>query len=149
MSSNAYYAELQPDPVLRRLVWWSGACLGGAGVFACAYLPLPAAARVAAALAWGAGSLRELTHLRRAWAGCLALRVRADGAAAVRGIDGAWQPAALLDGGILLRRAGWLRLRAGPGRVWAEPVRGACRNSHDWRRLQVIWRHVGAADRSC
>ena len=144
MSSNAYYAELKPDRALRRLVLCSGVALGVAGSLACASLPLPSALQPLAGLAWGAGAMFELARLRCAWANCTALRVRADGSAAVCGADGHWQPAVLLGGGILLRRSGWLRLRGGTGQVWAEPLRGACRSSHDWRRLQVIWRHVGA-----
>ena len=149
MSSNAYFAELRPDPALRRLVLWSGAALGAAGLVACLYLPLPIPVRVLAGLAWAASSVHELARLRRAWRDCTALRVSADGSAAVCGADGGWRPAALPGGGIVLRRAAWIRLRTGAGPVWAEPLRGGCRKSPDWRRLQVVWRHVGATGFSC
>lgn len=146
MPSNAYSAELRPDPCLRRLVLCSGAGLGLLGVVAILTLPWPPAWCAAAAVAWAGVVVWELAGLRSAWAECRALRIRADGSAAALGRDGRWRPVALLADGVLLRHCGWIRLRAGSGRVFAEPVRGACRDSHDWRRLQVIWRHVGAGE---
>lgn len=149
MSSTAYFAELKPDPALRRLVLWSGATLAAAGLVACLYLPLPIPVRSLAGLAWTGRSAMELMRLCRAWRRCTALRVGVDGSATVRGADGCWQPAAVLGGGIVLRHAAWIRLRAGSGPGWAEPLRGGCRTSADWRRLQVIWRHIGATGISC
>jgi hypothetical protein len=122
----------------------SGAVLGVLGLIAVLTLPLPVAWRAIAATAWTAAVALELARLHRAWQGCRGVRLRADGSASALGRDGRWQPVTLLADGVLLRRWGWIRLRTASGRVFAEPVRGACRNSHDWRRLQVIWRHVGA-----
>jgi hypothetical protein len=122
----------------------SGAVLGVLGVIAAVTLPWPLPWRVAVTVFWAGPAAWELVRLHRAWHGCLALRVLADGSAAVLGRDGRWQPVTLLADGVLLRRWGWIRLRMASGRVFAEPVRGSCRKSHDWRRLQVIWRHVGA-----
>jgi len=58
--------------------------------------------------------------------------------------DGNWHPARLLPGSMLLRRVGWIRWDDGCGRQYAELLRGRSRESDDWRRLQVIWRHIGA-----
>ena len=144
MPSTAYSAELRPDRPLRRFVLWSGAVLGGLGLIAVFSLPLPVAWRAVTATAWTAAFALELARMHRAWQDCFAVRLRADGSASALGRDGRWQPVTLLADGVLLRRWGWIRFRTAPGRVFAEPVRGACRDSHDWRRLQVIWRHVGA-----
>lgn len=108
------------------------------------FLALPPAGRIAAGLAWCVVAAMELLVLRRSSQSCSAFRIMADGTAAVRAGDGQWQPATLLGGGILLRRYGWVRLRTSVGRVIVQPVRGAARDSRDWRRLQVIWRHIGA-----
>ena len=145
MQSTAYYAEFRPDPLLRRVVLWSGGCLGACGLIAIGSLPWPTVLLAAAGALWVGRSGWELLRLHRAWTDCRGLRVSADGCAAIRAADGRWGEATLLDGGILLRRWGWLRLRTSDGTVFAEPLRGRCRNSRDWRRLQVIWRHVGAA----
>jgi hypothetical protein len=144
VSSNEYFAEFRPDPLLYRIVSWSGGLLAVAGLFACMFLALPSAGRIAAGLAWCGVATAELLALRRSSQSCAAFRIMGDGSAAVRGGDGQWQPAALLEGGILLRHCGWLRLRTGAGQVIVQPVRAAACDSADWRRLQVIWRHVGA-----
>lgn len=149
MPSTAYSAELRPDLSLRRFVFCSGAVLGVLGVIAAVTLPWPPPWRAAATVFWVGAAAWELARLRCAWQDCRGLRIFADGSATTLGRDGEWRPVTLLADGVLLRRWGWIRLRTGSGRVFAEPVRGACRNSHDWRRLQVIWRHVGAEGGSC
>jgi hypothetical protein len=54
----------------------------------------------------------------------------------------------MLSGGVLLSELGWIRLSVvlpdGRKLVLGEFVRGNARESADWRRLQVIWRHIGA-----
>jgi hypothetical protein len=142
--SNEYVAELRPDPFLCRVVFWSGGALAALGIVACLFLALAPAARVAAVLTWAGIAAVELLALWRPSRSCSAFRVTGDGTAAVRTDDGEWQPATLIAGGILLRRCGWVRLRTAAGRVFVLPVRGAARKSRDWRRLQVIWRHIGA-----
>ena len=145
MPSNAYYAEFRPDPLLRQLVFWSGIGLGACGLVAIASLPWSPVLLAVLATAWLGRTGWELLHLHRAWQNCRGLRIAADGHALILGADGRWRRSSLLDGGILLRRWGWLRLRTESGAVFSEPLRGRCRKSRDWRRLQVIWRHVGAA----
>ncbi len=144
MPSTEYFAEFRPDPVLRRVVSWSAILLAVLGLVACAFLSLPPGGRFAAAVVWGGIAVFELLRLHRSARFCTAFRVIEDGTAAVRARDGKWQPAALAAGSVLLRRCGWLRLRTRTGRVIVQPVRGAVRDSRDWRRLQVIWRVVGA-----
>ena len=142
--STEYFAELRPDPVLCRVVAWSAAVLALLGLVACGFLALPAGGRAAAGLAWCGVAAFELQRLRRSTRDCTAFRVMADGTAAVRTNAGNWQSASLTAGSVLLRRCGWLRLRTASGRVVLQPVRGGARNNREWRRLQVIWRAVGA-----
>jgi hypothetical protein len=145
VSSNAYCAELRPDPSLRRIVCYTGIALVAAGLLAIVHLPGPAVLRVAIALGWCAWCWRELVRLRRAWSVCEALRIDAAGDVAIMCPDRDWAPARLLPGSVLLRRAAWIRIEAADGSVFAEPLRGTCRKCHDWRRLQIIWRHIGAS----
>ena len=145
MSSIAYFAEIRPDPLLRRIVLCTGGSLAVCGLIVVASLPCSPALLIAIGAAWTVLSGWELVRLRHAWTNCLGLRLSADGGATILGADGCWRPASVLNGSVLLRRWGWVRLRAGSGSVFAEPLRGSCRKGHDWRRLHVIWRHVGAA----
>jgi hypothetical protein len=75
---------------------------------------------------------------------CRRLRMSAGGELLLLDPLGNWHTARLLPGSVLLRRIGWIRLETGIGQRCAELVRGSCRESDDWRRLQVIWRHIGA-----
>ena len=148
MSSNAYLAKISPDPYLRRIVLASGALLALAGVPLIIVLPVDPVLRAAALLLWLALAVQELSRVRAAWYLCHALRFSADGAVAVLMSGQTWQPAHLLSGGILLRKLGWIRLSVrlptGQKLVLGELLRGDSRKSADWRRLHVIWRHVGA-----
>ena len=91
-----------------------------------------------------ASSWFEFRRLQRGFAICRRIRIHSDGEAAVLNNDGEWLPGALQTGSVLLRRLGWLRIRGASGQVFLELIRGNARQSHDWRRLQVIWRHIGA-----
>jgi len=148
VSSNAYYAEVSPDPFLRRLVLTTSVVLALAGVPLILILPVTPTLRLVAVLIWLASTVWEITRLRRAWNTSQGLRFFADGTVAVHLPGQAWYPARLLSGGFLLRKTGWIRLEVvlpGGGKaILGEPLRGDCRESHDWRRLQVIWRHIGA-----
>lgn len=146
MSSTVYSAEFQPDPILRRVVLWSGVALALAGVPAIAMLPGHAGLRLAAIALWITWSIRDLVLLRRSWDACRGLRVADDGTVHVLDAGGEWRPACLESGGIMLRHWAWIRIRPAGGRVFAEPLRGRCEQGQDWRRLQVIWRHVGAVE---
>ena len=144
MSSNAYFAEFKPDPALRRVVQWSGVVAGLVGVAVVAGIEAPFALRLCGGTAWLLIVGAQLRAQSQGWSACVALRVYGDGAVTVRGSDGEWSPGQLEPDGVLLRRWGWIRLRTGTGRPFAEPLRGACRESREWRRLQVVWRHIGA-----
>ncbi len=149
MSSITYSAELRPDAVLRRIVLLSGSIFGVAGVVLILTLPLPAAALISGSGAWLVSCVWELVKTRRGYVLCRRLRVSANGDILQLDPDGVWHAARLLSGSVLLSRIGWIRLENTRGQKYAELVRGECRESDDWRRLQVIWRHIGATPRSC
>jgi hypothetical protein len=142
--SNAYSAELQVDPALRRLVTGSGLLLLLAGVAAIFTLPVPPPQRAGAALLWSAWSGWGMWRLIGRWRTYVALRVSADGSVRLRRSDGEWREATLLPGSILLQDWGWIRLRTHGGAAFAEPCRAGRQDRRDWRRLQVLWRHIGA-----
>ena len=144
MSSTKYSAEISPDALLRKIVLAAGALLGVAGSLLIVSLPLSTVLRVLGVILWSFMTLRELSELRRAWARCIGLRFVSNGEVAILGSDYEWHPAQLVTGSILLRPMGWLRLKTAGGHVFAEPVRAERQQIRDWRRLQVIWRHVGA-----
>ena len=143
MSSSKYSAELRPDPLLRRLVLVSGTGLAVLGVALILSLPLHAAALIAGCVGWLLVCARELVSAGQGFSYCRRLRIAVDGEILLLDPDGVWQPARLLSGSAVLRRVGWILFETIEGRQFAELVRGRCRESDDWRRLQVIWRHIG------
>ena len=144
-ASTSYSTEIRPDPRLRRLVLLTGGLsfLGGL-----AFLPLLAVSGVLKgllALSWTALCGFEWLALRQGYAGSGVLRIAAGGHVERQSPDGSWQPARLCAGSVVLARVAWLRI-AGPGeRPYTELVGARSHSSEEWRRLQVIWRHIGGA----
>jgi hypothetical protein len=130
--------------LLRQFVILSGALLGTVGIALIFVLPLHRAVSSIAGCAWFACCGWELLRISRGYALCRRLRVSADGEVLLLDPNDDWQAARLLPGSVLLRRIGWIRVETRSGHRFAELIRGSCRESVDWRRLQVIWRHVGA-----
>ena len=149
MSSSAFSAEFIADPRLRGAVLLSGATLAVLGLLMILLLPVHFALRATGAVAWVVSSGIELVRLQRAYSRYVGLRVGQDGATHLQKRGGGWQVARLLPGSLLLRRTAWIRVRSERGEVFAELLRGECRRSPNWRRLHVIWRHIGATPRSC
>jgi hypothetical protein len=108
-------------------------------------LPLGAAGKMLACVASSVLSGVELARLRKACAPYSRLRITHEGAVALLDRDGRWQSAELQAGSWLLRRYGWIRLKNNDGMRVAALFRGHCRQDPGWRRLQIIWRHIGAA----
>jgi hypothetical protein len=145
VSSTTFSAELQPDPRLRRLVLGSGLLLGAAGIPLIATLGIAATGRALLAAAWLTVFARQWLSFRRAYARNGMLRVDADGQVRCRRGAGGWEPLEILPGSIVTAGWAWLRLGRADAAGYAELLRGKARQSEDWRRFQVIWRHVGAA----
>ena len=149
MSSGAYSAELSCDTALRYVVLSTGALAAFVGMVLILTMPVHASLRLLGCCAWLLMSGLELYRMRCAYARFLKLRITACGDAWVRDRHGDWQAARLLYGSVLLRNVGWIRLVTRDGTRLAEPLRGHCRRSAGWRRLQVVWRHIGAVPVSC
>lgn len=130
---------------MRRAVLLSGLGLHAAGIGIIMTAALPCVLTLAAAAAWLMLGAREIVHLRRGFCRCRRLRLMADGRLLLLDERGHWRTAALLPGSVVLRRLAWIRFQTEQGSRGAELLRGHCRAVHDWRRLQVIWPHVGGA----
>jgi len=146
VSSNTYSARLDPDARLRLLVLVSGVCLGMVGLALILTLKLHAVATAAVATAWLVLTLSELRGLWLGFRSSRALRIASDGSLMRLDQAGTWRDARLLPGTVVLRRLAWIRLETARGARSAELIQGRCADSHDWRRLQVIWRHIGAVE---
>lgn len=107
-------------------------------------LAVPTAWRVAAAAAWTAVNARQLHLIARGYMRCRRIRIASDGSATIQAPDGNWFAATMLAGSIVSSRIAWLRLAADDGQHFAELVRAKNAENEQWRRLQVIWRHLGA-----
>lgn len=123
----------------------TGAVLFLAGLALVPVVAVPAALKGVLAMAWAGLCGREYRGLRRGYASGGILRIAAGGQLERRRRDGTWEPARLCAGSVVLPRVAWLRIEPRDGPPYAELVRANSHGSEDWRRLQVIWRHIGAA----
>ena len=142
MSSVKYAACLPVSRTLRGIVLASGALLSLSGIPIVLHWPIDAGWRVVLAIAWSAFSWRELGAMRRAYMTFCHIEVEVGGAIALGNRAHVSATAELLPGSILLGRVGWLRLKTADGLRTAELIYGNPRKNRDWRRLQVIWRHL-------
>ncbi len=145
MSSSSYSATLTPDPWLRIAVLISGQLLVAAGLGLILTLDMNAGLRLVMSLVWVVAGRFELGRLQQGFDACTAIRVFQDGSISLLNEHREWTPATLQTGSVLLQGQGWLRLRTENGQYFHELVCGDARQSQNWRRLQVIWRHIGAA----
>ena len=122
----------------------SGRLLIAAGLVLILTLDLDTAIRAASGLVWFFAGRYELIRIERGFESCNAVRLSSDGEIALLNNDQEWLPVTLQTGSIVLRNYAWLRLRAANGDNFVELMRGDTRQSEEWRRLQVIWRHIGA-----
>ena len=108
-------------------------------------LPLDQAVRFFACLAWLAVLYRELTNLQWGFDTFSRIRLLSDGELTLLDGEQNWVPAELLNGSVLCAKVAWIRIETANGRQFAELITGDSRQSQEWRRLQVIWRHIGVA----
>ena len=123
--------------------------LNAIGLVLILLLPLHAGLRATGCVVWACSAYLEIARLEAGFRRCIEIRLHASGEVEIADNDGEWSPARLLPGSLVLTTLGWLRLQTIDGQIILQPVRGDARKDHDWRRLQVIWRHIGAARRSC
>ncbi len=146
MSSNSYWSCLTPDPELRLLVDVAAQLLIAAGVAIVLTMSIGVLPRFGAALACLGLGRYELRRLRRGFRLCREIRLANDGSALLLDEDGQWVAASLRPGSLVLSRLAWLRLRTAHGVLVTELIVANARAGQDWRRLQVIWRHIGGSD---
>jgi len=145
LSSSTFSTELTPDSRLRMVVLLSGLTTTMLGLLTIATLTGVLWLRLCVAAAWLVVSARELLHIAKSYKRCRRIRFVADGSITVQTPEGAWLDGKLLSGSVVLGGLAWLRIEVASGEKFAEPLRGNCRKNKHWRRLQVIWRHLGAA----
>ena len=144
-ASTSYSADIAPDARLRRFVLLSGALLFLAGIACVTLLAVSAGLKGVIAVIWVCLCGYEWLAFRHGYASGGALRIAAGGSVERQCRDGTRKPARLCPGSLVLTRFAWLRIAPAGGRPCAELVSAAGQETEDWRRLQVIWRHIGAA----
>jgi len=102
-------------------------------------LSLPLKAVVAAV--WTIFSGRELLTHWRVYGRWSVLTLYANGETELFGQQESCA-ARVLPGSIVLADIAWLRIRAENGQIWGELVAADPRESEEWRRFQVIFRHL-------
>ena len=149
MLSTTYSARISPEPRARFCVF--GVALGCcvAALISIASLPAPWPWRAALACAWLLGSVVGLRRYQYAVRSALEYDIRSDGGVRVLAAAGRSFEAQLTAGTTVTAGFAWLRF-ASPGRLsWGEFVlRPSAADKRlknkDWRRLQVICRHLPA-----
>lgn len=144
MSSHTYSTDLTPDSALRQIIVIVGLAVTVLGIVMIALLPVATPWRALGGVVWLTISTRDLFVIKKGHKRCQRLRIVHDGSIEVLAPDGCWFPATLLAGSVVLSRVAWLRFECDDGQRCAELMRGKCLRNKHWRRLQVIWRHLGA-----
>lgn len=145
MSSTAYSTELRPDRRLRRAVQISGLVATILGLVVILSMPVDGRWRAGVSLAWLLFGLRELRTIRVAYSRYCRIRIDAVGDIDLETTSGDRHAGRLLPGSVVLPGLAWLRLAAADGPVFGEFLLRNAQENKQWRRLQVIWRHFGAA----
>ena len=107
-------------------------------------LDLSAALRAIGCIVWWLWAHIEWVRIERGFANCRAIRVNSDRSIEVLNSEMEYIPSRLVGGSTVLPNMAWIRYETSNGSRAAEFFVGDCRSSSEWRRLQVIWRHVGA-----
>ena len=144
MSSNTFSSNLIPDPQLRRLVLGTGFGAALGGIVAIVALPVEWSWRAAAAVCWVLFCGRDLWQIAAGYKHCARIRIEHTGNMLVFENDNFSSVASIEAGSVVLWQFAWLRFRSENGRRHVELIRRKTAQNKDWRRLQVIWRHLGA-----
>ena len=108
-------------------------------------LPIDIFLCAAAASVWCAVVSAQLGVISSAHKRFTRIRISCGGECELRNKDGEWEAAIIAGGCVVWSQLAWLRLQLPSGRCHLELVSGDVRESEQWRRLQVIWRHLGGA----
>ncbi len=105
--------------------------------------PLPGWPKSLASLSWLGCLVFGIFGLLSRYRRIVGYRLYADGSVEFTYRDGSRGTGQLASGTVLLPGLAWLRVRASHAAAWGELVAGDSRTSKQWRRFQVICRHVG------
>ena len=144
MSSSTFSAAIRMHSRLRQLVLISGSMLALTGSGLILLLPfagLSLSGKVVVAAAWTIWSGRELLTHWRVYGRWSVLILQEHGEIELFGKQESCT-AKILPGSIVLPGIAWLRIRAENGQIWGELVVADPRESEEWRRFQVIFRHL-------
>lgn len=113
-----------------------------------AFVPLPVdgTCKLVGIAAWGMLGAHDLWHIAFGYKRCERIRVHHDGRVQVWEPNGRCATATLGAGSVVTSGLAWLRIRLADGGHYRLLLRRKAAENNDWRRLQVIWRHLGAGD---
>jgi hypothetical protein len=143
-SFATYSATLLVDRRLRAGVLGSGVVFLAAGVAVITGLPLAPALRACTIAAWSAGLAYELWYTAQAFRSTLAVVIYPDGGLELLRADDSRASGRLATGSMPLARYAWLRVAVPGRRSWGEPFDSRTQDREQWRRFQVICRHLSA-----
>ena len=144
MSSKNYSTDLTPETVMRRIVVFSSWAAMLTGFIVIISLPVDGWIRAAGTCIWLIAMSAELRIISSAYKRFRRIRMHSDGQVELQDTDGHWQPATIANGCVVMQNLAWLRLKPATGARYHELLRRSSLESEQWRRLQVIWRHLGA-----
>ena len=153
MSSRVFVAELRPEPAMRRVLAVSAMLAYLLGLVTIYSLAIDVRLGALAAAIWSILLGAQWFLISSAHKRFRCVRIHHDGVAQLLDQRGEWQAAIICKECIVLSKFAWLKLKPTQGGTYFELVRGNARGispqNKQWRRLQVIWRHLGAVGRSC
>ena len=130
--------------MLRRAVLGSGIAFAIGAALLVLELPFERSWRAAGMLMLLLMAAREWVLISRGHKQCDSILIEHNGDCQLRSGDGCCSRATLCAGSVVLARFAWLRFKTDEGRHCVELLRAKSTQIEDWRRLQVIWRHLGA-----
>ncbi len=144
MSSTSYSTDLEPDGPSRTIVLATGAGALACGALAIATLPAGVPWKTLGVLAWCLVGSRDLWLIASGYKRCERIRLHHDRSIQAFSSDGQCVAATLCAGSVVTNGFAWLRIEIAGGRRCGLLLRRKAAKNKDWRRLQVIWRHLGA-----
>ncbi len=149
MSSGMYSARITPEKRGRRTVVGLGVCLAALGLLSLGMLPVGWSLRAGLWAAWLLLSVVGILRHRRHSALARGYEIGCDGSVRVLTGGGRSFVTRLTAGTTVYPRMAWLRFRSSGRGRWGElvlypPECDKRLKNKEWRRLQVICRHLSA-----